>query len=124
MRPLPSDGELAILRVLWARGPSTVGEAHDRIRRNHSVEYNTVGKLLQIMTEKGLVRVDDRKRAHVFSAAVKEEDVQNRLAADLARRAFGGSAAQLALRALTGERCTGAEAAELRRLLDELERED
>jgi predicted transcriptional regulator len=88
------------------------------------VEYNTVGKLLQIMTEKGLVRVDDRKRAHVFSAAVKEEDVQNRLAADLARRAFGGSAAQLALRALTGERCTGAEAAELRRLLDELERED
>ena len=124
MNTLPSDGELEILRVLWARGPCTVGEVHERVQRTRSVEYNTIGKLLQIMTEKGLVDVDDRPRAHVFSAAVEQAAVQGRLAEDLAERAFGGSAAQLALRALSREPVTAEEAAELRRVLDQLEAGD
>jgi BlaI family transcriptional regulator, penicillinase repressor len=121
MRPLPSDGELEILRVLWARGPSTVREVHEHLPAGRDVSYNTVGKLLQIMTDKRVVRVDAGAKAHVYAAAEKEADVQRRLARDLSRRAFGGSAAQLALRALSREPCTPAELRELRKLLDELE---
>jgi predicted transcriptional regulator len=121
MGPLPSDGELEILRVLWARGPSTVRQVHEHLPAGRSVSYNTVGKLLQIMTEKRLVRADTSERAHVYSASEKQADVQGRLTRDLSRRAFGGSAAQLALRALSREPCTEAELGELRRLLDQLE---
>ncbi|MEX0891212.1 MAG: BlaI/MecI/CopY family transcriptional regulator [Gemmatimonadota bacterium] len=124
MRPLPSDGELEILAVLWGRGPSTVRQVHGALPSGRDVSYNTVGKLLQIMTDKGLVAVDSSTRAHVYAAVEAEADVQGRLARDLMRRAFGGSAAQLALRALSREACTPAELGELRALLDALEAEE
>jgi BlaI family transcriptional regulator, penicillinase repressor len=124
MRPLPSDGELEILRVLWEDGPSTVRRVHERLPAGRNVSYNTVGKLLQIMTEKRLVRVDASARAHVYSAAEAEADIQRRLARDLTQRAFGGSAAQLAVRALSREPCTPEEVRELRRLIDQLEAEE
>jgi len=123
MRPLPSDGELEILRVLWARGPSTVRQVQDDLPGGHEVSYNTVGKLLQIMTVKRLVRVNAGARAHVYAPVDSQADVQRRLTRDLSERAFGGSAAQLALRALSREPCTPAELQELRRLLDRLEAE-
>src|SRR6185503_1292472 len=51
--PKPTDGELAILRVLWDLGPSTVRQIHTHLRT--PTTYTTILKLLQIMTEKGLV---------------------------------------------------------------------
>lgn len=116
---LPSDGELEILAVLWDRGPSTVREIHRRLRRSREVGYNTIGKLLQIMVGKGTVRRDESRRAHVYTAAIERAEIEGRLVGDLAERAFGGSAARLALRALAERPADEAEVNELRALLDE-----
>jgi predicted transcriptional regulator len=119
--PRPTDAELAILRVLWERGPSTVREVHEVLRDGSG--YTTVLKLMQIMTEKGLVVRDESQRAHVYSARATQEKTQRQLVTDLVERAFGGSPAQLAMQALSTKKTSPEELAELRRLLDSLDKE-
>lgn len=120
--PRPTDAELAILRVLWERGASTVRDVHASLPDEPG--YTTVLKLMQIMTEKGLVVRDESQRAHVYSARVAQQKTQRQLVADLVDRAFGGSPAQLAMQALSSKKTSPEELAELRRLLDSLEQED
>ncbi|MCW5556410.1 MAG: BlaI/MecI/CopY family transcriptional regulator [Verrucomicrobiae bacterium] len=117
--PRPTEAELGILRVLWRRGPSTVRQVTGEL--GAETGYTTALKLLQIMTEKGLVVRDDSERTHVFAPAIPEEATQRQLLEDLLERAFGGSAQKLVLQALAGRRPSPAELAELRRLLDSLE---
>jgi predicted transcriptional regulator len=112
----PTDAELAILRVLWSRGPSTVREVFEAL--GGAGVYTTTLKLLQIMTEKGLVRRDDRERTHVYEAAYSEDQTQKQIVADLLDRVFDGSAARLVLQALAASAASPAEIAEIRKLLD------
>lgn len=121
--PRPTDAELSILRVLWRRGPSTVRQVHEELARRGSTGYTTVLKLLQIMTEKGLVERDDSERAHVYVAHRSKEQTLGQLVVDLLDRAFEGSASRLVLRALESRPASPEELAEIRRLLDELEGE-
>src|SRR4030095_5985161 len=95
----PTEAELAILRVLWARGPTTVREVAEAMGREGA--YTTVLKLLQIMTEKGLVVRDERARTHVYAPAASEAQTQKQLVTDLLDRVFDGSAAKLVLQALS-----------------------
>jgi predicted transcriptional regulator len=122
--PRPTPAELSILRVLWRQGPSTVREVHATLERERTTGYTTVLKLLQIMTEKGLVRRDEAARAHVYTAAVAEEQTQKRLVRDLLDRAFGGSAATLVMHALSARRASPDERARIRELLDRLEEDE
>ena len=121
--PRPTDAELAILRVLWRRGPSTVRRVHEDMARRSPTGYTTVLKLLQIMTEKGLVERDESERAHVYSARLPEEETLGQLVGDLLDRAFEGSASRLVLRALETRPASPEELAEIRRLLDGMEGE-
>jgi len=118
----PTASELEILRVLWSRGPSTVREVHDALSETKSQGYTTVLKLLQIMTEKGIVRRNEDQRAHVYEAVEPEEKTKRQFAADMLQRVFDGSASQLLLHALDGRRGSKQEIEEIRRLLDEYER--
>src|SRR6267154_6282751 len=93
--PKPTDAELDILTVLWSRGASTVRDVHEITSRRKPTQYTTVLKLLQIMAEKGLVRRDEKQRAHIYEAACPREWTQKQLAGDLLARAFNGSAARL-----------------------------
>jgi predicted transcriptional regulator len=120
-QPRPTDGELEILRVLWERGPSTVREVHEALGDSRGTGYTTVLKLLQIMTEKGIVRRDETERAHVYEARAPREETENVLVGDLLDRAFAGSASALVLRALSTKKASAQELAKIRRLLDELE---
>ena len=116
--PRPTDAELAILRVLWSRGPSTVRQVHDVLLRERPTAYTTALKLLQIMTEKGLVRRDESDRTHIYHAKLSEEQTQRQLVRDLLDRAFGGSAAKLVMQALASRRASPQELGEIRKLLD------
>jgi BlaI family transcriptional regulator, penicillinase repressor len=118
----PTASELEILRVLWERGPSTVREVHEVLNEKKPMGYTTVLKLLQIMTEKGSVRRDETKRAHVYEACLPAEKTKRQLAGDVLQRVFEGSASQLMLHALAGHKTSREEIDELRRLLDEYER--
>ncbi len=120
--PKPTEGELAILRVLWARGPCTVREVQAELEPERGTGYTTTLKLMQIMLEKGLLRRDDSQRTHIYQAAVSRDRTQQQLVGQLLDQAFGGSARQLVLAALSSKPSTPAELAEIRKLLDELER--
>jgi BlaI family transcriptional regulator, penicillinase repressor len=117
----PTDSELAILNVLWKRGACTVREVHQDLTPATPIGYTTVLKLMQIMTEKGLVVRDESERAHVYSARFTEQKTQRQLVNDLLDRAFGGSATQLVVQALASKKASAADLAEIRQLLDEME---
>lgn len=122
-RPRPTDAELEILTVLWSRGPSTVREVHEVISARRATQYTTILKLLQIMDGKGLVRRDQKERAHIYEPSQPRERTQRQLAADLLHRAFDGSARSLVLGALAARKTSKRELAELRQLLDDYEKD-
>jgi BlaI family transcriptional regulator, penicillinase repressor len=115
-RRKPTDAEIAILRVLWTRGPSTVREVAEAMGREGA--YTTVLKLMQIMTDKGLVKRDDSNRSHVYKATSSEDQTQKQLVTDLLDKVFAGSAMKLVLQALDAGKASAEELAEIRKLLD------
>ncbi len=117
----PTDGELAILRVLWRRGPSSVREVHESMEDGRTTGYTTSLKMMQIMLEKGLLRRQETGRSHVYEAAVPAEVMERRLVDDLIERAFAGQAQRLVMHALASEKATPEELAEIRRLIDSIE---
>lgn len=119
--PCPTEGELAILRVLWERAPCSVREVHEAIAVEKPVGYTTVLKTMQIMTDKGLVKRDERQKAHLYRPAMPAPRMQKRLVDDLVERAFGGAASQLVMHALSGRKASPKEIAELRSLVESLE---
>jgi BlaI family penicillinase repressor len=119
----PTASELEILQVLWTRGPSTVRDVHDSLKEQKTLGYTTVLKLLQIMTAKRLVRRNENERAHVYVAGAPAAQTKRQLAGDMLQRVFEGSASELMMHALAGKRSSRQEIDELRRLLDEYERD-
>ena len=120
--PQPTQAELEILQVLWRLGPSTVRQVQEALESKPAAGYTTVLKLLQIMAGKGLVSRDERERAHVYRARREREATQRQLLDDLLQRAVGGSAREMMMQALSGKRASVEEIADLRRLLDDIER--
>src|SRR5437016_5198290 len=120
--PRPTPSELEILSVLWETGPATVREVQQALDAKRPIGYTTVLKLLQIMMEKGLVRRDEKQRAHIFEASRPREWTQRQLAGDLLQRAFNGSAKSLVLGALSARKANKQELAELREILDTYEK--
>ena len=112
----PTNAEVAILRVLWTHGPSTVREVARAMGREPA--YTTVLKLMQNMTDKGLVRRDESARTHVYEATATETQTQRQLVTDLLERVFDGSAAKLVMQALAASKTSARELAEIRKLLD------
>jgi len=117
----PTDAELAILRVIWLRGPSTVRQVQEILSRKRETGYTTVLKLMQIMAEKGILERDESERTHVYQARLTQEQTQEQLVGDLLEKAFGGSASQLVMRALAAKPASADELVQIRQLLDELE---
>jgi predicted transcriptional regulator len=117
----PTPAELEILGVVWRHGPSTVRGVHEKLNAARPIGYTTVLKLMQIMTEKGLLGRDENARAHVYSARAAESQTQRELVRDLIDRAFGGSAGGLVVEALQGRKTSPEEIARIRRALDSLE---
>lgn len=97
----PTEAELDILRVLWARGEASVRDVHAALGAERRTGYTTVLKLMQIMTEKGLVTRREAGKAHLYQAAMRESDMQGRLLRDLSDKLFAGSTAMLAMHALS-----------------------
>src|SRR5687767_14017515 len=117
--PRPTDAELAILRVLWERGPSTVRQVHEvLVVRVGQTAYTTALKLLQIMTAEGLGRRDDTDRSHVYTHPLSGEQTQRQLVRDLLDRAFGGSSSKLVMQALNARWATPEELGEIRKLIE------
>jgi BlaI family penicillinase repressor len=118
--PVPTESELAILQILWRMGPCSVRTVWTEL--GQKTGYTTVLKFLQIMREKGLVRRDDAKLTHIYAAAAEAAETQERLVNRFIERAFGGSASELVLRALSAQPVTAPERDAIRALLSAEER--
>jgi BlaI family transcriptional regulator, penicillinase repressor len=119
-KPRPTDAELIILRILWAKGPSTVRQVYEELSRDRTLGYTTALKLLQVMTEKGLTtREQVGPQQHAYRARASEADTQRQLLTDLLQRAFGGSMSQLVMQALATKKASQDELQAIRRLLKE-----
>ena len=123
--PRPTETELEILRVLWRHGPSTVRQVYKVLSRERETEvgYSTALKMLQVMTQKGLVERDITERPQIYHARLPQEQTQRQLVNDLLERAFGGSPRQLVMHALSAEETSDEELARIEQLLDEFEEE-
>ncbi len=121
--PRPTDLELSLLQVLWQHGPASVREVFQHFNEGRESEagYTTVLKMLQIMTDKGLVERDDSSRPQIYSPRLTQAETQQQLIGDLLERAFGGSAKQLVMRALETRAASDEELTEIERVLDRLE---
>ena len=117
--PLPSDGEVDILSVLWQRGRATVRQVHEAL--NNGNGYTTTLKQMQLMTEKGLLARTEQFGAHVYEPGISKERTQAQIAGNLMQRVFGGSAESLVLGALSAQRTSDEEIRSIRRMLDEYE---
>ena len=119
--PGPTAGELAILAVLWDKGPSTVRDIHEALHQDTETGYTTTLKLMQIMVEKGLLVREDDGRRHIYRPALSEEKTQKQLVQDLLDKVFAGSAEKLVMRALSAKKVSPKELQRIREMLDEME---
>ena len=118
----PTEAELAILNVLWERGPSTVREVQQDLKNTRGTGYTTILKLMQIMLEKGLLKRDDSSHAHIYRPVSTRGRTQKQLLSHLMDQVFDGSAQQLVMQALSSRRSTPEELAEIKKLISELEK--
>jgi predicted transcriptional regulator len=116
---MPTAAEVDILAALWRLGPATVRDVHEAMGKD--CEYNTTLKQMQLMTEKRLLIRSERFRSHVYEPAVPQEVMQQRIAGDVLRRVFSGSAKQLILGALGAQPASPEELAEIRKMFDTLD---
>jgi BlaI family penicillinase repressor len=117
----PTEGELAILTVLWDSGPQSVRDIQRVLNQAKPTGYTTVLKLMQIMTEKGLIERDETVRPQIYRARYSQQQTQRQLVGDLMQRAFGGSVKALVLQALAGRKSTPAELEAMEKLLEKFE---
>ncbi len=115
----PTDAELEILRILWRTGGCTVRDLHDSLKSTRGSGYTSVLKIVQIMTEKGLLRRDARARSHIYYPVISEESAKRGFVVDLLKRVFDGSATQMLMHALSVKKARPEELAEIRRMIDE-----
>jgi BlaI family penicillinase repressor len=118
--PMPTAAEVDILAVLWRLGPATVREVHEALDKDSG--YNTTLKQMQLMTEKGLLVRTERFRSHVYESAVPQDHMQERIAGDLLKRVFGGSAKGLIMGALGAQPTSSEDLAEIRQMIDALDK--
>jgi BlaI family penicillinase repressor len=117
----PTEVELQILGILWDCGPSTARTIHNNILESRETNYSTTVKMLSVMLDKGLVKRDDSTRPQIFRAASTQQRTQTNMLKDLIQKAYDGSMGSLVMQALSSQKATKQELAEIRTLLDELE---
>jgi BlaI family penicillinase repressor len=117
----PTEVELKILRVLWEQGPSTAREIHNHLAESRQTNYSTTVKMLSVMLAKKLVTRDETVRPQLFQPAATRDRTQRKMLKDLVQKAYDGSVGSLVMQALSSQKSSPAELAEIRRLLNELE---
>ncbi|MDM8158281.1 BlaI/MecI/CopY family transcriptional regulator [Labilibaculum sp. K2S] len=117
----PTEAELEILQVLWTYGPSNVRFVNDKLKSERNVGYTTTLKIMQIMTEKGILERDIKSKTHIYKAVVEEKETKNQLIDKFISTLFGGSTSGMVLQALGNQKCSTKELNEIKKLIDNIE---
>ncbi len=117
----PTESELEILQVLWEKGPSLVRTVNDKLSKSRDIGYTTTLKLMQIMTEKGLLSRTKEGRGHIYHPEVEKSDTQKQLLDKVLNGIFGGSASTLVMQALGNHKASDEELNEIKNYINQLE---
>ena len=120
----PTDSELEILQLLWEFGPLTVRELNDKLNKERKVGYTTSLKMMQIMTEKGLLSRDTGERSHIYSPLLRSEEVQSTMLEHILKTVFKGNRSSLVLQALGNRDASPEEISEINSLIKKLEEKE
>lgn len=127
MRPQkikPTEAELEILQVLWTYGPSTVRFVNDKLKSERNVGYTTSLKVMQIMTEKGMLDRYKDSRTHIYSTLIEEKETKNHMIDKFVTSLFGGSASGMVLQALGNQKCSIEELDQIKKLIESIEKQE
>ena len=119
----PTKSELEILSVLWEKGDLTVREVFELISSTRQISYTAILKLMQIMHEKGFVSRNEKSRAHVYAAKLKQSETGKQMLMDLLNKVFSGSASKLVQQVLKNEATTADDIREIRKMISSAEKE-
>lgn len=117
----PTEAELEILQVLWTYGPSNVRFVNDQLKSERNVGYTTTLKVMQIMTEKGMLVRDKKSRTHIYQAVIEEKETKNHLIDKFISTLFRGSTSGMVLQALGNQKCSSKELDEIKKLINNIE---
>ena len=115
----PTPGELEVLQIIWRLGSCTVRQVLDELNQVRPRAYTSVMSLLNVMTDKKLLRRKPQGRAFLYSALVEEQPTLREMVGDLVERAFGGSAELLVAHALEQTDLSKQQLDEIHRMIDE-----
>ncbi|RYY62996.1 MAG: BlaI/MecI/CopY family transcriptional regulator [Chitinophagaceae bacterium] len=118
----PTKSELEILQVLWHTGPATVRAVHTELEKQRDINYTTTLKLMQIMTEKGLLKRDETEMKHVYAVVEEEHKTKSHLLQKFVDSMYKGSASQLVMQLLGNKKTSSQEIQEIRELLKKLDK--
>jgi predicted transcriptional regulator len=118
----PTESELEILSILWEKETASVREVHEVVQLTKDVGYTTTLKLMQIMNEKGLVSRDESSKTHIYTPAIAKESAQEQYITKMIKTLFSGSSSQLVLQALGNHQPSDKDLAEIKSLIEQLER--
>lgn len=119
----PTEAELEILQILWAKGPASVRQVNDQLNERREVGYTTTLKIMQIMADKGLVSRNTESRTHIYQASINEEDTQKQLLQKFVDATFRGSAMKMVMQALGNHEASDEELEEIKALIDRIEKQ-
>ncbi len=115
----PTDGELEILRVLWAVGPASLSAVCQALQQQRDVAVTTVATMLRVMSDKGLVRREGSGRGATWNAAVSQKTTQRGMVRRLVDRVFDGATDRLVAHLVEGGELSDEQLAKLRKLIDQ-----
>lgn len=117
----PTEVELEILGILWEQKAASAREVHERLTTTRDTNYSTTVKMLAVMVEKELVKRDESSRPIQFTASQSKKRTQSKILKNVIQKAYDGSAGSLIMQALSSNKASPEELAEIRNLLDRLD---
>lgn len=118
----PTESELEIMQILWESGPLTVRQVNEQLNDQRRVGYTTTLKIMQIMTEKGLLSRDTDQRSHIYTPTLLPDEVQSTILDHVLKTVFKGNRSSMVMRALGNHDPSSKELEEIRMLIDKMEK--
>jgi predicted transcriptional regulator len=120
---VPAKSEVEVLKILWKDGPSTVRHVHDTlVKETKSVQYTSTLKLMQVMTEKGMLARDETPMKHIYMPLLEEQKTMASVLEKFLHSMYNGSISNLLVAFMANEKASKKELQKVKALLDKLEK--
>jgi BlaI family transcriptional regulator, penicillinase repressor len=121
-RPLLTDQELEIMKIIWRKGNATVRDVYEELLTRRKIAYTTVMTMMGILEQKGHLKKSADERAYVYTPTKPQREVLGNMVQDFVKRVFNGSAKPLLVHLVENEKISKEELDEITELLKDKRR--